>query len=331
MRGGVGQETYQGRPSPQPSPASGRGSRLKTPSKHVVPRQSQDPASHYRPKSTTSVDAIETPVAGLLRGLPGVVDVNVSPAKRKLDHRIIHLKDWHFLPRNLFVADLRERSDQEFSEEEIDELYQQHLLEVELVQAEQMTLLRCLLKHHGLRTVYAEGLTDEDALLFRIKIRLMKKTERRLQEPRRILREMREQLDQLAATTSNDSPEFQELFATRRKLESLLQLHQMDLLRIGAPGRLLMRGELETILPADDLKAWEQSNPLDDDGKLNLDRALNEQRENATVKKLLAAKPCAVVLFGGLHNFSNNVEQLSNGTCEYIRVTTRRYRQFADR
>jgi hypothetical protein len=49
----------------------------------------------------------------------------------------------------------------ELPDEEIDRLYQEHLLEMELVQVEQMAILRSLIKHHGLKKVFSEGLAHQ--------------------------------------------------------------------------------------------------------------------------------------------------------------------------
>jgi hypothetical protein len=47
----------------------------------------------YRPQDTGRVDDLGRPVADLLRQLPGVVGVEVVPAKGKPARRLIHLRD----------------------------------------------------------------------------------------------------------------------------------------------------------------------------------------------------------------------------------------------
>src|SRR5438876_1052181 len=42
------------------------------------------------------------PAADLLRQLPGVAEVEVLVACPKPTHRIVHLRDWHFVPRDLY-------------------------------------------------------------------------------------------------------------------------------------------------------------------------------------------------------------------------------------
>jgi hypothetical protein len=63
--------------------------------------------------------------------------------------RIIHLRDLHFVPRDLFAIDVRQAAGRPLSDAEVDRLYEKHLLETEVVQIEQMVLLRCLARHHA--------------------------------------------------------------------------------------------------------------------------------------------------------------------------------------
>ena len=76
--------------------------------------------------------------------------------------RIVHLRDWHYVPRELYALEARQVYGRDLSDEEVDALHEEHSLQVELVQLEQAALLRCLAKHHRLRRLLAEGMTKED-------------------------------------------------------------------------------------------------------------------------------------------------------------------------
>jgi hypothetical protein len=52
-------------------------------------------------------------------------------------HRIIQLRDWHYVPHDLFALDMRQQLGKTVSDEVIEKLYQKHLREVELVQIQQ--------------------------------------------------------------------------------------------------------------------------------------------------------------------------------------------------
>src|SRR5262245_66447880 len=95
--------------------------------------------------------------AALLRQLPGVAHVELAVAVARPSQRIIHLRDWHYVPRDLSALDLRQAHGRELTEAEIDALHEELLLQVELVQLEQAALLRCLARHHGLRRILEIG------------------------------------------------------------------------------------------------------------------------------------------------------------------------------
>jgi hypothetical protein len=83
--------------------------------------------------------------------------------------------------------------------------------------------------------------------------------------------------------------------------------------------------------------------PLDDDGLLNkarpitargevrIERAAMEARHDGQVKAALESGPCAFIILGGSHDLSPSVRRLGSGTTEYLRVTTARFKQPAER
>ncbi len=111
----------------------------------------------YNPSTLGRIDNLATPATELLRQLPAVVEVEAPPPFKKATHRLVHLRDWHFVPRDLYALDMTAAYKRPLSEREIDLLHEELLLEVDLVQIEQMAVLRCLIKHHGLKRVVAEG------------------------------------------------------------------------------------------------------------------------------------------------------------------------------
>jgi hypothetical protein len=72
-----------------------------------------------------------------------------------------------YVPPELFALDIRQHLGKTVSDEAIEKLYEKFLLEVELVQIEQVAILRCLVKHHGLRRVLTEGLTPQGMANFK--------------------------------------------------------------------------------------------------------------------------------------------------------------------
>lgn len=112
-----------------------------------------------------------------LRTLPQVHSVTSAPIKTKPNQIIIHLLNWHYISKEDFAADLSDSSDGELSEAEIDKRYLEFLNEVEAIQKEQKQILRYLIKHHEVRSVYMEGLTDKNLSAFNSFINTLRKFE----------------------------------------------------------------------------------------------------------------------------------------------------------
>jgi hypothetical protein len=76
---------------------------------------------------------------------------------------IIHIRDWHLVPKDAFAADT------ELEGKELDEAYAEHIRAVKAVQASQRTILK------DTKEVYSEGLAKSDMPVFEAMIRLMRK------------------------------------------------------------------------------------------------------------------------------------------------------------
>jgi hypothetical protein len=76
--------------------------------------------------------------------------------------------------------------------------------------------------------------------------------------------------------------------------------------------------------PLDDRDLLEQAKP---DGEGKIDPAKRVAREDAQVKAALVSGPCSFIVLGGEHDLSQSVRRLGGGAVEYVRVTTRRYKE----
>jgi hypothetical protein len=162
------------RPKPKVDPEPGPPAGHRIPHlQRLVEQQRLDSsraADGYAPEAPAGIDDLAAAPTPLLRGLPGVVAVEALVVAERPTHRIIHLRDWHLVPKDLYAADLRSATGRPLSDADIDALHAELLLEVELVQLEQAALLRCLARRHGLRRVLIEGLTPDgvEALTARV-------------------------------------------------------------------------------------------------------------------------------------------------------------------
>jgi hypothetical protein len=167
---------------------------------------------------------LRTPAVEVLRQLPGVAEVEVLVPAAQPTHRIIHLRDYHFVPRDLFALDVRQAA----GKLAVDELYRQHLLDVEQVAVEQATILRSLVKHHRLRRVLAEGLTAEGLPAYQEVIAAFRDTEERLA----LLKKERAQV-------RREAPDLD------RGIDEVVRAHHQELLKYGAAGELAVAGDIE--------------------------------------------------------------------------------------
>jgi hypothetical protein len=90
-----------------------------------------------------------------------------------------------------------------------------------------------------------------------------------------------------------------------------------------------MRGRLEA-LPLDDHGIIEAARPIRPDGTVKVDAAALQARHDGQVKRALLAGSVAVLVLGASHDLSASVRRLGAGRAEYIRVTTKRVKEYAD-
>src|SRR5262245_36484341 len=76
-----------------------------------------------------------------LGGLPHVASIEGAPAPRA-DRTVIHLRDWHLVPRELFDRDVESEGGRDLSKDELDRLYGEHLDTVEAVQKQIEDIIR---------------------------------------------------------------------------------------------------------------------------------------------------------------------------------------------
>jgi hypothetical protein len=308
--------------APESPPAEERLSRLEGEAERQRDASAKA-AADYAPKVPGRLDDLTAPAADLLRQLPGVVEVEALVSPARPTRRIIHLRDWHFVPEELYALDLRRAAGRPVPEEQVKPRYREFLLEVELVQLEQAALLKCLSRHHGLRRVLFEGLTPEEGKLYREKVADLHAAGPALREQRE---EARQLLKGMAEAGKGKSEQYAKALALEKEALALLVEHRLDVLRFGAPGRLLAAQEVEEVLPLDDARLLDAAKPV---GRGEVEPGKLEARHDAQVKAALASGPCSLLVLGGGHDLSSSVRRLGGGATEYVRVTTRRYREFA--
>lgn len=285
--------------------------------------ESAQAVAKYAPVTKHRIDDLRSPVVELLRSLPGVVQVEVGVVAKNPTSRIIHLRDWHLVPKELYALDMKNVYGRELTADEIDWLHQELLLEVELVQIEQMAVLCCLIRHHGLKKVFSEGFSPNELEAYREKIAVLKAMDQeQLPKVRKQLEEVRKLIEGSTGETKENTE------AIETQLVTMLDDHKHRLLEMGAAGRLLISGELEDVLPLEDAEALEKATPISHSGEIQLDLGKIEARHDAQVKTAMKECTIAVIVLGGAHDLWASIRRAS-GNCEYFRVTTKRFREIA--
>jgi hypothetical protein len=278
-------------------------------------------ADSYKPKVEGRIEDLSAPAEAILRQLPGIEGLEVFPKSENPSRRLIHLCDFHFVPKDWYAIDTREAKGKSLSDVDVDLLYQEFLLKIELVQLEQMAVLRCLIKHHGLKQVYKEGLTPEQVIGFKDRIAALRDAAPRQAELKQQHKEAQDFVKKLADDGKADTDFYAKGKGIEKELAGMLEKHQLDMLDIGAAGRLMVLRELEVALPLDDEQMLEAAKPAMIDGMITLNAAKVAQREEAMVHLAFAKDKVAVVVLGGEHNLQHAIQQVAGPSCEYVRVT----------
>lgn len=228
-----------------------------------------------------------------LRNLPSVHSVTSTPTKSKPKQIIIHLLNWHYVSKEDFVSDLSDSSGDKLSEAEIEKRYLEFLNDVEAIQGEQKQILRHLIKHHKVRSVHMEGLSEKNLSAFNSFIKILKEFE---------------------------VPESDGAFDLFLK-----EQYRRDCLQMGAAAQLVISNELNSVLPLENAKAFEAANPVDNDREVRIDEGKEEKREDEMIKSLLKGQGIKVIMLGGGHDLTDNLKRMKLDSVLYVRVGTKGY------
>jgi hypothetical protein len=108
----------------------------------------------------------------------------------------------------------------------------------------------------------------------------------------------------------------------------LIRKHQHEMVELGAPAQMLAAGDLEEVLPPEEVETLDAAKPVQG-GFVKFDPVKLRAREEAMVRTVLHADlPVALIVLGGDHDLSASSRELAP-RASYFRVTTKRYREMA--
>jgi hypothetical protein len=257
--------------------------------------------SRSRPGRLDDLAADPLPV---LLALPSVQAVSRDGPSGQPAARIVHVLDWHLIPPDLHALDAGKAG----------QSYEEHLADVEQVQAEQVELLLALIGHHGPGEVLVEGLTEEGVEMWNVRVEALQHMASRQGEIQALLEEARRQKHPGMIQQALD----------------LIEQHRRDRLELGAVAWLQAQGNPLRALPLDDAVALDAADPRRHKGKIDPDTKAN--REAAIVRRAITeAKPVAVLILGGAHDLADEIRRQAGGRVEYLRVATGAYRQVTEK
>lgn len=263
--------------------------------------ESPQKVESYKPVALGNLATLETDAVKLLAGLPYVEEVRRDLHPKQPQRRVVVFANFHVVERNLFVADLEHHRGRKLTERERVLEYWRFLATVETVQLEQLAALQCLIRRHGLREAFDEGLVvggsaNSDIAQLVNNVRAVSKYEREF----------------LSATAGQ-----LRTLQTRQNIdtgtcESMLRVQQSRyaLLEGGSLFRLYEQDLLRRVLPCEDQKAYAAGAPRFEQDQPVFDADAFEQREDAIVANLLKAGPVSVLMIGAAHDLSDNLKRL---------------------
>tara|TARA_R110001592_G_scaffold29135_3_gene105978 strand:- start:14629 stop:15438 length:810 start_codon:yes stop_codon:yes gene_type:complete len=230
-----------------------------------------------------------------LRKIPTVASVVNTPINSKPKQIIIHLLNWHFVSRDDFATDLSDSSDGKLSEADIERQYFEFLDDVEAIQKEQKQILRYLIKNCEVRSVYLEGLTEKNLKALNSFVKTLREFE---------------------VPEGNGAID---LF--------LKEQYRRDLMQLGVPTQLMITNELKSVIPLENSAAFKSANPNAENGKIQVDEKVEEKREDEMLKILRKGQGINVIVLGGGHDLTDNLERMKLDSVLYIRVTSSHYKK----
>lgn len=82
---------------------------------------------------------------------------------------------------------------------------------------------------------------------------------------------------------------------------------------------------MKAVLPLENAEAFESANPITKDGKVRFNKDADQRREDEMVKILQKGKGISVIVLGGDHDLSDNLERMSLDSIRYVRVSSKQY------
>jgi|GEM_PF-475969 len=200
--------------------------------------------SQLKPSPETISSASGDSVTVILNNLPGIRIIQHPPVTGTPSTNVVHFLVTQTEDKDSFAKKQAEKFSNTLTPQDQDLLYQEHQLQVEVCQLQEMVTLKQLIRQHGLATIHVLQETLEGANHYSQNLELLKEKEKEvIPQLREELAEVRELANGLAGE------ELSKANKTENSLRMELEKHEQQMQNLGPAGRLYAKGEALTIIP----------------------------------------------------------------------------------
>jgi len=212
--------------------------------------------SQLKPSPETISSASGDSVAVILKNLPGIRIIQNPPVTGNPSTHVVHFLDTQTEDKDSFAKKQAEKFSNTLTPQDQDLLYQEHQLQVEVWQLQEMVTLKQLIRQHGLATIHVLQETLEEANHYSQNLELLKEKEKE------VIPQLREELAEVKELANGlAGEELSKANKTENSLRMELEKHEQQMQNLGPAGRLYAKGEAITVIALEANKlSWNNFN-----------------------------------------------------------------------
>ena len=199
--------------------------------------------SQLKPSPETISSASGNSVAVILNNLPGIGIIQHPPVNGTPSTHVVHFLVTQTEDKDSFAKKQAEKFSNTLTPQDQDLLYQEHQLQVEVWQLQEMVTLKQLIRQHGLATIHVLQETLEEANHYSQNLKLLKEKEKE------VIPQLREELAEVKELANGlAGEELSKANKTENSLRMELEKHEQQMQNLGPAGRLYAKGEAITVI-----------------------------------------------------------------------------------
>ena len=212
--------------------------------------------SQLKPSPETISSASGNSVAVILNNLPGIGIIQHPPVNGTPSTHVVHFWVTQTEDKDSFAKKQAEKFSNTLTPQDQDLLYQEHQLQVEVWQLQEMVTLKQLIRQHGLATIHVLQETLEEANHYSQNLKLLKEKEKE------VIPQLREELSEVKELANGlAGEELSKANKTENSLRMELEKHEQQMQKLGPAGRLYSKGEAITVIALEATKlSWNNFN-----------------------------------------------------------------------